>query len=154
MFTNNKQIYDAVKLARNFGRVSREDFKHPGRNSRLDEIQAAILSIKLPYIDDWIDKRNEAAEYYTENIDFLDHLYVVKTPDNKKYIKAMAEKGVDCRSHYSVPCHKMGFVNDPVSLPVTEKLCSQVMSLPISENITRETQDIIIEKLKEVHDEA
>lgn len=165
--TNDKDIYNNCLLLRDFGRESRDEFIIGGYNSRLDEIQAAILLHKLPYLDHWIEKRNEAADYYIKNIDFLEcvkpieysisawHLFVVKVPNNKVFVEKMREKGVDCRIHYSTPCHKQPFI--PLSvpyLPNTEEFCKQILSLPISESITRRTQDIVIEKLKECYNET
>ena len=164
--TNYRSIYDKCKLLRDFGRITRENFVMLGHNSRLDEIQAAVLLYKLPFLDYWTVQRNKAADYYIKNLDFLKcvvptpdsisawHLFVAKVPDNRLFVKEMFKRGVDCRIHYSIPSHRQAFIGSKAELPNTDALCKTILSLPISESISRRTQDIVIEKLRECYYET
>jgi dTDP-4-amino-4,6-dideoxygalactose transaminase len=165
--TNDDKMYKRLLLLRNFGRKDREEFDSLGYNSRLDEVQAAVLNIKLPLLDYWNNIRNDSADYYNKNmvngivpvIPIADtksayHLYAVRVKDNKHFEKRMNEKGVDCRTHYSVPVHRHKFCKSFYeTLHGTDLLSSQTLSLPLNENIKRREQDYVLKCLMECQNE-
>ncbi len=167
IITNDINIYNKICLLRNFGRQDREDFVSFGLNSRLDEIQASILNIKLDYLDKWNNKRNERAKYYTQNlpkgIEHISpikntkssyHLYAIKVNNNINIIKKMNKYNIDCRTHYSIPVHRQPFIKKYYNkLDNTDILSSQTLSLPINEFITQKEQDYILSCLKRVINE-
>ena len=154
--TNNKGTYDKLCRLRDFGRIGRENFDTFGINSRLDEFQAIILNEKLKYLDKWIASRRAKAKYYDKKLSekalirapknslSTYHLYVIKVTDNLKVIEELKKEGIDCRAHYSIPCHRQKFFKSKDSLPVTDFLSTCVISLPISEFISKRNQDKII----------
>jgi len=118
----------------------------PARNSRLDEIQAAVLSVKLPHVPGWNARRVEIAARYAAAIvhpkvtlpavaapGHVAHLYVVRTADRDGLAAHLRAQGVPCEVHYPLPDHRQPAAGDRhagVSLPVTEQLCGEVLSLP------------------------
>lgn len=132
-----------------------------GRNSRLDEIQAAMLSVMLPMLDGWNDRRRSVANRYSSSIrnpsiqtppvagdDYVAHLYVVCSPARDALRAHLAESGIQSEPHYPAPdhrqpCHAARFAS--VVLPVTEAQCGQVLSLPCFPEITDEEVDAVID---------
>jgi dTDP-4-amino-4,6-dideoxygalactose transaminase len=139
-----------------------------GCNSRLDTLQAAVLNVKLKYLDDYIVSRQEAAKYYFQNIKetewiklptispFTVHTFnqfTLKVEDNKRntlqlYLK---EKGIPSVIYYPLPLHKQPafkkYVPNNFTLKNTEKLCNSVLSIPIHTELNQEIQDKIIETI-------
>jgi dTDP-4-amino-4,6-dideoxygalactose transaminase len=164
--TNDKGLYDKLILLRNFGRVEREEFVSFGINTRLDEIQAIVLNEKMKEIDKWLSRRRFFAKRYTDNLpkDFVAltidsknykssyHLYIIKSyHNNKKLIDIMKENDIDCRIHYSVPCHRQPFMNNGVTfLRNTEELSNSIISLPMRESLTIKQQDKILSVLEKI----
>jgi len=165
--TNDEKMYKRLLLLRNFGRKDREEFDSLGYNSRLDEVQAAVLNIKLPLLDYWNNIRNDNADYYNKNMvngivpvmplhdtRSAYHIYAVRVKDNKSFEKRMNEKGVDCRTHYSIPVHKHKFCKSFYEkLPGTDLLSSQTLSLPMNENTKRREQAYVLKCLMECRNE-
>ncbi|WP_203981149.1 DegT/DnrJ/EryC1/StrS family aminotransferase [Planosporangium flavigriseum] len=118
----------------------------PARNSRLDEVQAAVLSVKLPHVDAWNARRIALASFYAEAIthpkvalpavdgtSYVAHLYVVRTTDRDDLAAHLRAEGVPCEVHYPYPDHRQPAAGDRyagVSLPTTEQLCAEVLTLP------------------------
>lgn len=125
-----------------------------GRNSRLDEIQARMLSLMLPLLDGWNHRRREIANRYSDEIrnpkievpaaagrEYVAHLYVVRTDDRDALKRHLEAEGIQTEIHYPTadhrqPCHAGRY--DNVSLPVTERDCSSVLTLPCFPELTDE----------------
>ncbi len=145
--TNDKQLADILRALRNYG--SHEKYKniYQGLNSRLDEIQAAMLRVKLKYIDPHTKRRQEIARIYSENINnpliqlpqllgdnHVWHLFIVACEQRDALQYYLQESGVQSLIHYPIPPHKQLAYKlyENLSLPLTEKIHNQVLSLPIS----------------------
>ena len=159
--TNDPELASAVRALANYGSQKKYVFKYAGRNSRLDEIQAAVLDVKLKYIMEDNAHRREVAHYYYEHIShpliFLPnllpddqnvyHLFpiIVKGKENRDRLHDyLAENGVGTVCHYPIAPHKQEcYVNESwnipqLSLPITERLADEELSLPIGPAITME----------------
>ena len=165
--TNDPELAAAVRALANYGSQMKYVFKYTGRNSRLDEIQAAILDVKLKYLDEDIAKRQEVAAYYYEHInnplielpEHLDdaqnvyHLFPIIVKDGKRDVlhDYLAEKGIGTVIHYPIAPHKQECYareawNIPqLSLPITEFLADSELSLPISPCMTKEQMEWVVE---------
>lgn len=152
--TNNDELAAVVRSLANYGSGQKYVFEYQGLNSRLDEIQAAILDVKLKYLDADNEKRREVAKYYIENIkhpdiilspsplkgDHVWHLFVIRTARRDELLKYLTENGVQTLIHYPVPPHNQKCYTElnQLSLPITEKIHNEVLSLPISQVIKSE----------------
>ena len=165
IITDNEEIYNKIKMLRNYGSSKRYYFDEVGLNSRLDEIQAALLSVRLSHLDELTNERYEIADYYLKNIknDKIDlpktregagnvyHQFVIRCKTRDDLIKYLDEKGVGTIIHYPVPphlsaCYKnLGYKKG--DLPITEELADTVLSIPMYNGITKEEQDRVIEAL-------
>ncbi len=167
--TNSQYIKDRVLALRNHGGAIRYHHDEIGVNSRLDEIQAAILRVKLPYIDNWNKMRREHAAYYNELLSKCDlietpkeldntycvyHQYTVKVPNRDEVHKMLGEAGIGAMIYYPIPLHlqkvheKYHFTEG--MLPNTEKDTKLVLSLPMFAEITREEQEEVAKTLIEI----
>jgi dTDP-4-amino-4,6-dideoxygalactose transaminase len=131
----------------------------PARNSRLDEIQAAVLSVKLPHVDAWNARRVELARRYAAAITHpkvalpaiaapghVGHLYVVRTADRDGLAAHLHEHGVPSEVHYPLPDHRQPAFGEryaAVHLPVTEQLCAEVLSLPCYPEMSDADADLV-----------
>lgn len=163
VLTNDKYIAEKVEALRNYG--SRQKYNHiyKGFNSRLDEIQAAFLRIKLKYLDKWNNDRNNTAERYINEIDNKDiikplvepyskhvwHLFVIRTKnrdDLQKYLKSM---GIETVIHYKVPIHLQPAYKDlnfkRGDFPAAEKISDEVLSIPMWYGMTDDKISYVID---------
>jgi dTDP-4-amino-4,6-dideoxygalactose transaminase len=165
IITNNEEYYNKIKMLRNYGSSKRYYFDEVGLNSRLDEIQAALLSVRLNHLDELTNERYEIADYYLKNIknDKIElpktregagnvyHQFVIRCKTRDDLIKYLDEKGIGTIIHYPVPphlsaCYKnLGYKKG--DLPITEELADTVLSIPMYNGITKEEQDRVIEAL-------
>lgn len=155
--TDDRKLADHVLKMRNYGSGEKNLHEIVGVNSRLDEIQAGILSIKLGYLGGWIHERRQTAEWYREDLEDVEgltlpytapgvshvyHLFVVRTRDRDRLQKHLADHGVETMIHYPVPPHLqrayqgLGFGRG--RFPIAEKLAETSLSLPMFVGITRE----------------
>lgn len=157
--TNDDELAQVLRALRNYG--SHEKYKnlYKGVNSRLDEIQAAMLSVKLKYLDAQIRRRREIAQIYMSNItnvqlvlplskdvnavDFeghVWHLFVVRCKQREALQKHLHEQGVQTLIHYPIPPHKQGAYAEfnTYSFPLTEMIHDEILSLPMSPDLTDE----------------
>ncbi len=161
--TNDDELAVKIRAIANYGSDRKYHHIYKGINSRLDEIQAAILDVKLPHLDNDNKKRRKIAKYYRENIKnpkiilpkvydenaHVWHVFAIRTEERDKLQKYLEENEIQTNIHYPTPPHKQGaykeFVN--ISLPVSEEIHRTVISLPISPVMTEEevkkTVDII-----------
>ena len=164
--TNDEELAKAIRALANYGSQRKYVFKYTGRNSRLDEIQAAILDVKLKYLDEDIAKRQEVATYYYDHIsnplielpERLDdannvyHLFPILVKDGKRDAlhDYLQEHGVGTVIHYPIAPHKQECYaqeawNVPqLSLPITEELADTELSLPMSPCMTNEQVEYVV----------
>lgn len=165
--TNDDSVADLVRMLRVHGAKKKYNNEIVGVNSRLDALQAAILRCKLPHIDEWNDGRRRAAHFYTkalENVDGVEtpveslfgthvfHQYTIKiTGKNRDDVQAaLARSGVSTMVYYEKPLHKLPvYAGMGVTVPASEAVAEQVLSLPIWPKIDRETQERVVEALTE-----
>jgi dTDP-4-amino-4,6-dideoxygalactose transaminase len=153
--TNDDRIAEKVRLLRDYGRTGKYNHDFIGINSRMDEIQAAVLSVKLKHLDSWNDKRRELAGLYRKLLSGLDltppvekpyakhiyHQFTVKSKNRDKLLENLAKKQIPAQIYYTLPVHKQKAYADSLSnlsLPVTERICTEVLSLPIHPWLTRD----------------
>lgn len=167
VITDDPDIAARVAKLRNYGSLEKYSHELCGSNSRLDELQAAVLRVKLRYLPEWNARREEVAARYFEklkNIDGLDlplvpaqarpswHLFVVRHPDRDELKKRLLHQNIETGIHYPVPpCASGAYVNDSrcaASYPVTEQLSRTVLSLPISPHMTEKDIGNVISAVK------
>jgi len=154
VITNNPEIAEKLRMLRNGGQKTRYDHQLIGVNSRLDELQAAILRVKLRYLEKWNHRRQHIAALYTallgdSEVDppvempdatHVYHLYVVRCEERDKLQKHLAEQGVQTAIHYPTPIHLQRayrWLNlRRGSFPVAERCAEQVLSLPVYPELT------------------
>jgi len=163
--TNDDQLFNTVNALRNYGSVKKYENIYQGLNSRLDEIQAAFLNVKLKYIQKDIESRRRIAKYYLNNINntilslpkvrnqegHVWHLFVIQTPERAKLQAYLNKKDIETLIHYPIPPNKQKAYCEYNNLdfPISNLLHDQLLSLPISPVITIEELDKIILVLNE-----
>ncbi|EKM0528585.1 DegT/DnrJ/EryC1/StrS family aminotransferase [Cronobacter turicensis] len=165
--TNNDDLASALRALGNYGSHKKYQNIYKGVNSRLDEIQAAMLSVKLKFLDeDIILRRNIASMYFTgiNNYEIILptvssdeqhvwHLFVVRSCKRDILQKYMAEKGIQTLIHYPIPPHKQIAYKEynSLELPITDSLHQEVLSLPMDPTLNKEDVQAIIEVINEFH---
>ncbi|MCX6245344.1 MAG: DegT/DnrJ/EryC1/StrS family aminotransferase [Bacteroidetes bacterium] len=160
VLTNDDILAGIVRTIGNYGSMMKYEHSCQGLNSRLDEIQAAILRVKLRHLDEDNAKRRGVAEQYLTSIGnekiilpyvvdrkgHVWHVFVVRTADRNGFQRFLGEKGIQTLIHYPVPPHKQKAYADwnKLYLPVTEKIHAEVLSLPISPVLTEEETEQVI----------
>lgn len=161
--TNNDILADTVRALANYGSTEKYVFKYKGRNSRLDEIQAAALSVKLRYLDAENLRRREIATYYAEHITNPDvslptqeyckrsvhHIFPVLCKNRDNLQQQLREQGVMTMIHYPIPPHKQLCYSEwnGISLPVTEKIHREELSLPCNQAMTDHEVEQVVERI-------
>lgn len=147
--TNRPDVAERLRSLRNYGGPGKNRHDEIGTNSRLDEIQAALLSVKLGRLAEWNERRSHLAAVYLEHLDPavvalpeiagwarpVWHLFVVRSSHRDRLQAHLAAEGVTAMIHYPVPPHHQGAYRDSVpgrlSLPISERLHREVLSLPL-----------------------
>lgn len=144
--TNDKNLAKIIRALRNYGSYKKYYNEYKGVNSRLDEIQAAVLLVKLKYLDKENKRRREIAELYLENINnkkltlpkgdgtsHVWHLFVVSTKNRDKFFKHLLNNGIEPLIHYPLPPHKQKAYSEwrELNFPITEEIHNIVISLPL-----------------------
>lgn len=156
VLTDDLMIAERVKQIRNYGSVTKYHHEIVGYNSRLDEIQAAFLRVKLSKLDEWNQKRQKIAELYTELLsntslelplfpDYVEpvwHLYVIRTNQRNALQEYLKKEGIATAIHYPIPPHMQACYKnyEHMSLPVCELLSKEILSLPMSPLLKYEEQ--------------
>lgn len=169
LMTNNDELAKKAAMIANHGQSVQYVHDMIGINSRLDTLQAAILNVKLKYLKEYEQARQTVARRYDEELSGIRGLSTPKRSENSSHVyhqytlklegidreamrKWLAEQGIPSMVYYPLPLHhQKAFANSryqPEMLQITEKLCSQVLSLPISPNLDEEQQSYIIQKIK------
>lgn len=159
--TNDPKLADAIKALRNYGSHKKYENIYLGQNSRLDELQAAFLSAKLPYLaDDTLIRQTIANRYLNEiknskitlpkvsqQASHVWHLFVIRTSERETLQSYLAEHGVQTLIHYPIPPHKQAAYKqyENLQLPISEKIHAEVLSLPISPVMNDDEVDYVIE---------
>ena len=163
--TNDEELANTIKALGNYGSHKKYENLYKGVNSRLDEMQAAMLRVKLRYLDNEVEKRRDIANYYLENIkneniilpvvraedNHVWHLFVIRTKNRDVLQKYLLDNGVKTLIHYPIPPHKQNAYKEwnNESYPVSEQIHDEVMSLPISGVQSFEDTKKIIRKINE-----
>jgi dTDP-4-amino-4,6-dideoxygalactose transaminase len=146
--TNHLRFYEKLRLLRCYGEKKKYEHRIKGGNSRLDELQAAVLRVKLKYLDQWNDERREKANRFSEKLASLGivcplerkgarhvyHLYVVRTGKRDALQRFLKKRGMDTLIHYPIPIHQqkafkeLGYRRG--DLPLTEQYSRKILSLP------------------------
>lgn len=159
--TNDKELAETIRALANYGSQKKYVFKYTGRNSRLDEIQAAVLDVKLKYLTTDNAHRKEVAKYYIENIkhelismpDTIPyesnafHLFPILCEERDKLHNYLAENGVGTVIHYPIAPHQQECYKEwnHLSLPITEYIANHELSLPIGPAISMEEVKKVVE---------
>ena len=163
--TDDKEFADKIRMMRNYGSKIKYYNEIEGVNSRLDEMQAALLRVKLTHIDELNQERVVLADRYTKGIknecivkpeirdgaSSIFHQYVIRCNDRDRLQEYLEEQGIQTQIHYPVPPHlaecyeRLGHKRG--DYPITEQYANEVLSLPIYTGMTWEEQDYVIEKL-------
>ncbi len=165
--TNDDELAQIVRALGNYGSTKKYVNDFQGLNSRLDEIQAAILSVKLKFLDVDNQRRCEIAQYYCKNIKKHDivlpiendnkhianshafHLFVIRTSQRDKLQQYLANNDIQTLVHYPIPPHKQRAYKkwNKLYFPITEKIHKEVLSLPLSPVLKKFEIDIIINRI-------
>lgn len=148
LVTNDEELAGRLGMMRNYGQLKKYHHEFIGVNSRLDEIQAAILRAQLKHLDEWNEKRRRVARLYNEFLEdsrvimptqkeyakHVYYVYVIRHKNRDKLEKHLEKNGIQTLIHYPIPIHKQKAYLDTgfqLNLPVTEKICDEILSLPI-----------------------
>ena len=158
--TNDDELANVLRSLRNYGSSIKYKNDFIGTNSRLDEIQAAMLRVKLKHLHTDTQKRIEIAEYYKNSIinplitlpvwdkpfSHVFHLFVIKTPYRSELQTYLLKNGIETSIHYPIPPHKQNAYSNfsYLDLPVTEKLHNEVLSIPLSPDLTEQELNKIV----------
>lgn len=158
--TNDSELAKVIRAVANYGSAKKYVFKYTGRNSRLDEIQAAVLDVKLRHLDDDNERRKQIAEMYitgitnpavitpkvTDRDAHVFHIFPIRTEKRDELQNYLTEHGVQTNIHYPIAPHKQECYKDwnSWSFPITEKIHAEELSLPISPVLTDEEVNKVI----------
>ncbi len=164
--TNDDILAEKLRLIRNYGSKKRYEHEVVGINSRLDELQAGVLSIKLKCLDEWNKRRQKLAQVYLEELkDVAElilpeynegnvwHIFGIRTSRRDVLQKFLASKGIATIIHYPKPIYLQGAYKNmnikASSFEITEKISAEILSLPIGPHLTEEEVRFCTEKIKE-----
>lgn len=152
--TDDSELAAIVRALANYGTTSKYINKYKGENSRLDEIQAAVLAVKLKYLDKEVQARQNIASFYLRNIQnelialprveqieqHAFHLFVVRCHERDRLQQYLSDKGIRTEIHYPLPPHKQEAYKEwnSLSYPVSEKIADQIISLPLRISLKNE----------------
>ncbi len=163
--TDDKELADCIRSLANYGSSKKYVFDYTGRNSRLDEIQAAVLDVKLKYLEQDNERRKQVAEMYIkgiknpkimfpktmEKMSNAYHLFPVLVKDRDALQEYLEKKGIGTVIHYPIPPHKQKCYSEwkGLSFPITEQIAAEELSLPIGPAITDEQVQYVIDAINE-----
>jgi dTDP-4-amino-4,6-dideoxygalactose transaminase len=163
--TNDPQLAERCRTLRNYGSKQKYHYETQGFNSRLDELQAAFLRVKLRHLDEWNARRSAIAEQYisqlsTFNFQLLPavpnwaspvwHLFVIRHPQRDALQKHLADADIQTLIHYPIPAHLTGAYSDMalMRLPIAERLAGEILSLPIGPHMSEDSVFTVVEAIK------
>jgi len=165
--TNDDEIARKVRMLRDHGQSRKYYHDTEGYNGRLDAIQAGILRVKLAHLSEWNEQRRQAAVRYRELFAAADgqefppyepdsckpvyHLYVIRMHERESLIQRLADANIGTGIHYPIPLHLQkaykSFAYKPGDFPVTEKVSSEIVSLPIFPSLSADQQDRVVKEI-------
>lgn len=167
VITNDEKISNNLRMLANHGRVEKYEHSIEGYNSRLDTIQAAVLRVKLKYLDKWTNLRKQKVDIYNDFLSGLEsietpvernnskhvyHVYVIRVKNRDMIRKKLKEKGISTGIHYPIPLHMQKAYNylnyKEGDFPITEKTSQEILSLPLWPEISYEQIERICKELK------
>lgn len=167
--TNDENLTQVIRALANYGSQKKYVFKYCGRNSRLDEIQAAVLDVKLRHVDEDVAIRKEIAKYYIDHITnsaiitpFIKdweahafHIFTIRTKKRDELQKYLAKNGVQTMIHYPIPPHKQECYKEwnTLSFPITEQIHNEELSLPMSPVLQEEDVERVVEVINKYTDD-
>lgn len=165
VITNDEELFNKIKAIANYGSDRKYHHIYKGVNSRLDEIQAAVLDVKLKHLDSDNNKRREISKYYRENIknpkiilpetydekSHVWHIFAVRTENRDEFQQYLTENNIQTIIHYPTPPHKQGAYKEwnDLSFPITEEIHNTILSLPISPVMTGSEVEKVVEVVNE-----
>ncbi len=167
--TNDDDLAFKMRMLRNYGQKVKYHHLMKGFNSRLDTIQAAVLNVKLKYLDQWNSRRREIAQKYTEllsplgiktpfvspDCEHIFHIYLIQVEKRDELMKYLGTQGITALIHYPVPIHmqeaykELGYKKG--DFPKTETYSEKILSLPMFAELTDEEVEYICSKIKEFY---
>jgi dTDP-4-amino-4,6-dideoxygalactose transaminase len=164
--TSDPDIANKCRMLRDHGQNAKYHHSLIGLNGRLDEIQAAVLKVKLPHLDGWLERRRGIARIYNNQLPeqlvkpqemawgkHVYHLYVIRTPERDQLRSWLESKGIGTGMHYPVPIHLQeawrAYGGASYSLPVTEKITGEILSLPIYPELSTDDVSYICDCVRE-----
>ena len=163
--TNDTELYVKLKKMRNHGLKNRDECEFFSFNSRLDNLQAGIISVKMKHLDKWTKRRREIADFYRKNLsgvvtmpeerknDYaVYHTFVVQAENRDELQAHLLSKGIETKIHYPIPIHlqeaakHLGYKKG--SFPVTEEQTKHILSLPIYPELTQEQIELVVREIK------
>lgn len=159
MTTDDDELAEVFRALANYGSSRKYVFDYLGRNSRMDEITAAVLSVKLKYLNEDNKRRQEIADLYINNIknenillpprEGVHHIFPILTPQRDELQAYLREQGIGTMIHYPIPPHKQQCYKEwsNMSFPITEQIHREELSLPINQAMTDEEVFYIIDKI-------
>jgi dTDP-4-amino-4,6-dideoxygalactose transaminase len=164
--TNDGKIAETVRALRNCGQIAKNVHGLTPCNHRLDSLQAAILRVKLPYLDEWIESRRRLAAVYNHLLPdtvskpveppgykHVYHLYVIRTQDRDALQMHLKESGIGTAIHYPHPVHLQPFYTNGqhrhTQLPVSEQICNEILSLPMYPELTEDQVERVADGIRE-----
>ena len=164
--TDDDGLAERLRMLRNYGSSAKYRHELSGVNSRLDELQAAVLRVKLEQLDAWNERRRSVAARYAAGLaetelvlpgvpadaEHVWHLFVVRTPRRDELRRALSDAGVETGIHYPLAPHRQpvfaDLAIDPRSLPVSERLQHEVLSLPIGPHLSNDQIDYVVDRIR------
>lgn len=166
--TDDKTLADKVRALGNYGAKIKYHHKYLGNNSRLDELQAGFLRVKLKYLEKWNQERNDIAEKYfagiknkaillplPNNKEYHNvwHLFVIRSENRDQLERYLGEKGIGTAKHYPIPIHKQeGYAEEVISqqcLPIAEEISRTVLSIPMYYGMKEEEIQYVIDTIND-----
>lgn len=157
--TDDAEVAEVIRALGNYGSEKKYVFRYQGLNSRMDEISAAVLSVKLKYLYEDNRRRQEIADYYVDNIktdilslpprDGVHHIFPVLSPQRDELQRQLKANGIGTVIHYPIPPHKQECYKEwnSLSLPITERIHSEELSLPLNQAMTDEEARYVVDTI-------
>lgn len=170
--TNVNVLHEQLIKFRQHGSTVKYIHEFEGTNYRMEEIQAGVLKVKLKYINEWTEKRRQAAKLYNELLGKLSkdymtipynpeyvkhvyHLYIIRAKNRDKLIKHLSDKGIQTALHYPIPLHLQKaykYLNySKGDFPVAEKCCKEILSLPMYPELKKNHIEYVCEMIKDFY---
>ena len=164
--TNDLELAKAVRTLGNYGSSRKYVFDYQGKNSRMDEIQAAVLDVKLKYLDEDNARRKENAHYFEQHIkndritipaalnrDNVYHIFPILCTERDRLQEYLKENGVQTMIHYPIPPHKQKAYKEwnALSFPITERIHREELSIPCNQTMSLDDAKLIVTLLNNFH---